>query len=79
MIKRQAKIDALNIAIALIRLEIDEPSGMQEHYTLDEQRKVLDYLEWIMRDLENKRDEAAYRQYLIDDRKAQRLEFLKRG
>lgn len=74
MNKRQAKIDALNIAIALLRLEIDEPSGMQEHYTLDEQRKVLDCLERIMLDLENKRDEAALTQYRLDDRKARQAE-----
>ena len=74
MNKRQAKIDALNIAIDLIKLEIDQPSGLQHGYNPDEQAKVLDCLERIVLDLENKRDDAAYTQYRIDCERDRQLD-----
>lgn len=74
MNKRQAKIDALNIAIDLIKLEIEEPSGLQQGYNPGDQAKVLDCLERIMLDLEDKRDEAAYTQYRIDCKRDRQLE-----
>lgn len=76
MQKRTAKIEALNTAIALIQDEIDNPSELTAEYDTD-QSVVHEYLQRIVFDLENRRDEAAYRQFKVDERKEARLEFLK--
>jgi beta-lactamase class D len=78
MIKRQAKIEALNIATALINREIEESTGLTADYDPEDAKKVRGYLGWIVGDLEDKRDKAAYRQYLVDERKADNATFAKR-
>lgn len=75
---RQAKIEALNTALAVIQKEIDHPTGFVDidGNFLASNPLYVKALGRIVESLEDMRDQAALLQYRLADRKALKREML---
>lgn len=73
---RQVRIDALNTVLYLLEKEIDSPTGFADldGKPLVDNPLYKPALESILGQIEAMRDQAAYRQYRLADRKARRQE-----